>query len=104
MKAKKLIKFSLIFLSVRINLKGNSKVTSLSFCLDDESWRILEKDVQSLLQQGLTDRTKMIRVLWRSTPSEWNIMDVCIIRIIDRLFPAFQSSDKQTFVGFLRIW
>ncbi|XP_062204390.1 uncharacterized protein LOC133906481 [Phragmites australis] len=60
---------------LRINLKGNSKVTSLSFCLDDESWRILEKDVQSLLQQGLTDRTKMIRVLWRSTPSEWNIMD-----------------------------
>ncbi|TVU51043.1 hypothetical protein EJB05_02447 [Eragrostis curvula] len=60
---------------LRINLKGNSKVTSLGFCVDDESWRILEKDVQSLLQQGLTDRTKMIRVLWRSTPSEWNIMD-----------------------------
>uniref|UniRef100_M8B632 Nucleolar protein 6 n=1 Tax=Aegilops tauschii TaxID=37682 RepID=M8B632_AEGTA len=59
----------------RINLKGNSKVTALSFCSDDESWRVLEKDVQSLLQQGLTDRTKMIRVLWRSTPSEWNIMD-----------------------------
>ncbi|VAI29528.1 unnamed protein product [Triticum turgidum subsp. durum] len=59
----------------RINLKGNSKVTALSFSSDDESWRILEKDVQSLLQQGLTDRTKMIRVLWRSTPSEWNIMD-----------------------------
>jgi U3 small nucleolar RNA-associated protein 22 len=68
----------MIFLafSVRVNLKGNSKVTALSFCLDDESWRVLEKDVQSLLQQGLTDRIKMIRVLWRSTPSEWNIMDV----------------------------
>ncbi|KAM0914789.1 hypothetical protein ACQ4PT_011270 [Festuca glaucescens] len=60
---------------LRVNLKGNSKVTALSFCLDDESWRVLEKDVQSLLQQGLTDRIKMIRVLWRSTPSEWNIMD-----------------------------
>ncbi|KAG2623176.1 hypothetical protein PVAP13_3KG040362 [Panicum virgatum] len=60
---------------LRINLKENSKVTSLSYCVDDESWRILEKDVQSLLQQGLTDRTKMIRVLWRSTPSEWKIMD-----------------------------
>jgi hypothetical protein len=36
-------------------LKDNSKVTSLSYCVDDESWRILEKDVQSLLQQGLTD-------------------------------------------------
>ncbi|RLN30373.1 nucleolar protein 6 isoform X2 [Panicum miliaceum] len=60
---------------LRINLKDNSKVTSLSYCVDNESWRILEKDVQSLLQQGLTDRTKMIRVLWRSTPSEWKIMD-----------------------------
>ncbi|GJN30882.1 hypothetical protein PR202_gb19226 [Eleusine coracana subsp. coracana] len=60
---------------LRINLKGSSKFTEISFCMDDESWRILEKDVQSLLQQGLTDRTKMIRVLWRSTPSEWNIMD-----------------------------
>ncbi|KAF0889199.1 hypothetical protein E2562_022458 [Oryza meyeriana var. granulata] len=60
---------------LRINLKGNSKITTSSFCLDDLVWRELEKDVQSLLQQGLTDRTKMIRVLWRSTPSEWNIMD-----------------------------
>uniref|UniRef100_A0A0E0MK29 Nucleolar protein 6 n=1 Tax=Oryza punctata TaxID=4537 RepID=A0A0E0MK29_ORYPU len=60
---------------LRINLKGNSKITTSSFCLDDLAWRKLEKDVQSLLQQGLTDRTKMIRVLWRSTPSEWNIMD-----------------------------
>ncbi|KAK3150553.1 hypothetical protein QOZ80_3AG0234690 [Eleusine coracana subsp. coracana] len=60
---------------LRINLKGSSKFTEISFCMDDESWRILEKDIQSLLQQGLTDRTKMIRVLWRSTPSEWNIMD-----------------------------
>ncbi|XP_052139184.1 uncharacterized protein LOC127757657 [Oryza glaberrima] len=60
---------------LRINLKGNLKITTSSFCLDDLAWRKLEKDVQSLLQQGLTDRTKMIRVLWRSTPSEWNIMD-----------------------------
>ncbi|CAN6335656.1 unnamed protein product [Urochloa humidicola] len=60
---------------LRINLKGSSKVTALSYCVDDESWRILEKDVQSLLQQGLTDRTKMIRVLWRNTPSEWKIID-----------------------------
>ncbi|XP_066359298.1 uncharacterized protein [Miscanthus floridulus] len=60
---------------LRINLKGNSKVTALSYCVDDESWRILEKDVQSLLQRGLTDRTKMIRVLWRSTPSEWKIVE-----------------------------
>ncbi|CAN6330646.1 unnamed protein product [Urochloa humidicola] len=60
---------------LRINLKGSSKATALSYCVDDESWRILEKDVQSLLQQGLTDRTKMIRVMWRSTPSEWKIID-----------------------------
>lgn len=76
-----MIKFSLVFLSVRINLKGNSKATALSYCVDDESWRILEKDIQFLLQQGLTDRTMMIRVLWRSTPSEWKIMEVCSVSI-----------------------
>uniref|UniRef100_A0A0E0RE94 Uncharacterized protein n=1 Tax=Oryza rufipogon TaxID=4529 RepID=A0A0E0RE94_ORYRU len=65
---------------LRINLKGNLKITTSSFCLDDLAWRKLEKDVQSLLQQGLTDRTKMIRVLWRSTPSEWNIMDAIKFR------------------------
>jgi hypothetical protein len=87
-------------------LKDNSKVTSLSYCVDDESWRILEKDVQSLLQQGLTDRTKMIRVLWRSTPSDWKIMDVCNVStsILNLFLPAIQSNDKHDFIGFLRIW
>ncbi|KAF8643626.1 hypothetical protein HU200_066682 [Digitaria exilis] len=60
-KANQLINVSIY--SVRINLKGGSKVTALSFCMDDESWRITEKDVQSLLKQGLTVRTKMIRQL-----------------------------------------
>ncbi|GJN09003.1 hypothetical protein PR202_ga26968 [Eleusine coracana subsp. coracana] len=79
---------------LRINLKGSSKFTEISFCMDDESWRILEKDIQSLLQQGLTDRTKMIRVLWRSTPSEWNIMDVCCI-----LYYSLEKSFRLVDIG-----
>uniref|UniRef100_A0A0E0RE95 Nrap protein domain-containing protein n=1 Tax=Oryza rufipogon TaxID=4529 RepID=A0A0E0RE95_ORYRU len=77
---------------LRINLKGNLKITTSSFCLDDLAWRKLEKDVQSLLQQGLTDRTKMIRVLWRSTPSEWNIMDS--FRLVD-IGPNPENRDEK---------
>ncbi|XP_020099122.1 nucleolar protein 6 isoform X1 [Ananas comosus] len=60
---------------LRINLEGNSKVFASDFCLDDECWRVCEKDVHSLLQQGLTDRAKLIRAIWRNMPSEWRIDD-----------------------------
>ncbi|XP_064957513.1 uncharacterized protein LOC135581344 isoform X1 [Musa acuminata AAA Group] len=60
---------------LRINLKGNSKICSSNYCMDDECWRISEKDVHSLLQQGLTDRARFVRVIWRSTPSDWNVED-----------------------------
>ncbi|ONK76147.1 uncharacterized protein A4U43_C03F24440 [Asparagus officinalis] len=60
---------------LRINLKGKAKVSGSDFCLDDECWRICEKDVQSYLQQGLNDRAKLVRVTWRSTPSKWNVED-----------------------------
>lgn len=60
---------------LRINLKGNARVCVSDFCLDDECWRICEKDVNSLIQQGLSDRAEFIRVNWRSTPAEWNIDD-----------------------------
>ncbi|XVF17901.1 hypothetical protein REPUB_Repub10bG0164600 [Reevesia pubescens] len=58
---------------IRLNLKGNSEVYSLGFCLDDECWRAYEQDVHSLLNQGLGDRAKFIRVIWRNTHSEFNV-------------------------------
>ncbi|XP_010254816.1 PREDICTED: nucleolar protein 6 isoform X2 [Nelumbo nucifera] len=58
---------------IRINLKGNSKVCSSGFCLDDECWRIYEDKVHLLLEQGLGDRAKFIRVTWRNCPSELTI-------------------------------
>ncbi|WOK92270.1 nucleolar protein 6 isoform X1 [Canna indica] len=58
---------------LRINLKGNPKICSSDFCMDDECWRKCEKDVHSLLQRGLSDRAKLVRVLWRSTPSDWKV-------------------------------
>lgn len=60
---------------LRINLKENEKVNAIDFCLDDERWRICENLVYSHLQHGLSDRAKLIRVTWRSTPSKWNIED-----------------------------
>ncbi|XWS42061.1 hypothetical protein CRYUN_Cryun17cG0136500 [Craigia yunnanensis] len=58
---------------IRLNLKGSSEVYSLGFCLDDECWRVFEQDVYSLLNQGLSDRAKSIRVIWRNTHSEFNV-------------------------------
>ncbi|XXG81413.1 hypothetical protein AAC387_Pa09g2055 [Persea americana] len=58
---------------IRINLKGNSKVYESGFCLDNECWRMYEEKVLSLLEHGLNDRAKLVRVTWRTTPSEWNI-------------------------------
>ncbi|XP_022751385.1 nucleolar protein 6 isoform X2 [Durio zibethinus] len=58
---------------IRLNLKGNSEVYSLGFCLDDECWRVYEQDVHCLLNQGLSDRAKFIRVIWRNTHSEFNV-------------------------------
>lgn len=60
---------------IRISLKANSTAYSSDYCLDDECWRICEKNVHSHLQEALTDRAKLVRVTWRSTPSNWNIVD-----------------------------
>ncbi|OIT32009.1 PREDICTED: nucleolar protein 6 [Nicotiana attenuata] len=57
---------------VRLNLRGNSEVSSLGFCLDDEFWRSQEQKVLSLMDQGLRDRSKFVRVIWRNTSSECN--------------------------------
>ncbi|GMI78326.1 hypothetical protein like AT1G63810 [Hibiscus trionum] len=57
----------------RLNLKGNRDVYSLGFCLDDECWRVYEQDVHNLLNQGLNDRAKFIRVIWRNTYSDFNV-------------------------------
>ncbi|KAJ6378798.1 hypothetical protein OIU78_028927 [Salix suchowensis] len=54
---------------VRLNLKGNSEFYSSGYCLDEECWRLYEKKVHSLLSQGLNDRAKSIRVIWRNIPS-----------------------------------
>ncbi|PKA50392.1 hypothetical protein AXF42_Ash013481 [Apostasia shenzhenica] len=59
--------------SLRINFKENTKVKASDFCLDDECWRLFEKDVQCVLQQGLGDRAKLVRVTWESAPSSWDI-------------------------------
>ncbi|XP_031255110.1 nucleolar protein 6-like [Pistacia vera] len=55
---------------VRLNLKGRTEVHALGFCLDDECWRSYEQKVHSLLNQGLGDRVKFIRVTWRNALSE----------------------------------
>lgn len=51
---------------MRLNLKGNSSVSASGYCGDDECWRMYEAKVHSLLLQGLSDRAKLVRVMWRN--------------------------------------
>ncbi|KMT09405.1 hypothetical protein BVRB_6g128810 isoform B [Beta vulgaris subsp. vulgaris] len=58
---------------VRLKLKGNSGVCASGFCMDDECWRLYEEKVHSLLCQGLNDRAKFIRVIWRNWSSNCRV-------------------------------
>lgn len=63
----------------RLNLKGKTEVSTQGFCLDNECWRLYENKVHSFLQQGLGDRVKCVRVIWKNTTSTSSISDVCYI-------------------------
>ncbi|KAL0008129.1 hypothetical protein SO802_009631 [Lithocarpus litseifolius] len=58
---------------LRLDLKGKSEVHASGICLDDECWRLYEQKVHSLLNQGLNNRAKLIRVTWRNTLSDCSI-------------------------------
>ncbi|KAK4593427.1 hypothetical protein RGQ29_017509 [Quercus rubra] len=58
---------------IRLDLKGKSEVHASGYCLDDECWRLYEQKVHSLLNQGLNNRAKLIRVTWRNALSECSI-------------------------------
>lgn len=58
---------------IRLKLGGKNEVHALGFCLDKECWRLYEQKVHSLLNQGLSDRVKLIRATWRNTLSDCNI-------------------------------
>ncbi|KAL0891608.1 hypothetical protein Bca101_015591 [Brassica carinata] len=58
---------------IRLHLKGKTEVSTSGFCLDKECWRIYEQRVHSLLKQGLGDRAKSIRVVWRNTNQDWHV-------------------------------
>ncbi|XP_059457350.1 uncharacterized protein LOC132187164 [Corylus avellana] len=58
---------------IRLNLKGKNEVHTSGFCLDDECWRLYEQKVHGVLNQGLSNRAKLIRVTWRNTLSGGSI-------------------------------
>jgi U3 small nucleolar RNA-associated protein 22 len=59
--------------NIRLNLKGHADVYKLGFCLDNECWRLYEQKIVSVMQEGLGDRSKFVRVIWRNTSSTGNI-------------------------------
>lgn len=71
-----LVAFVLTLCSYRLNLKGHAEVHGSGFCLDNECWRLYEHKVHSLMQEGLGDRVKFVRVIWRNTASQGTIEDV----------------------------
>ncbi|XP_057529291.1 uncharacterized protein LOC130807910 isoform X1 [Amaranthus tricolor] len=60
---------------VRLNVKGNSVVKASGYCVDNECWRLFEDKVYSLLCQGLNDRAKFIRVIWKNCYRNCRIED-----------------------------
>ncbi|KAF3441314.1 hypothetical protein FNV43_RR15227 [Rhamnella rubrinervis] len=58
---------------IRLNLKGNKEVYASGICLDNECWRLYEHKVHNVLTQGMGNRVKSVRVIWRNMPSECNI-------------------------------
>ncbi|XP_038874530.1 nucleolar protein 6 [Benincasa hispida] len=58
---------------IRLTLRGQDKVYTSGFCMDDECWRLYEQKVHGVLSQGLTDRAKFIRVSWRNTEAGCDI-------------------------------
>nr|XP_043615466.1 nucleolar protein 6 [Erigeron canadensis] len=60
---------------MRLNLKGKAEVSVQGFCLDNECWRLYENKVLSLLQEGLGDRAKFVRVTWQNTALACGISD-----------------------------
>ncbi|XAR73269.1 hypothetical protein NMG60_11007182 [Bertholletia excelsa] len=60
---------------IRLNLKGKNEIYAPGFCLDDECWRLYEEKILNLIHQGLNDRAKLIRVMWRNTTPGWILED-----------------------------
>lgn len=81
---------SYMFWFSRLNLKGNREVCASGFCLDDECWRLYEQKVLSILSQGLSDRAKFIRVIWRNFQSDCDIENVSF-NIPCHLYSCFGS-------------
>ncbi|OVA07033.1 Nrap protein [Macleaya cordata] len=81
---------------IRINLEGNNEVYASGFCLDKECWRTYEEKVHFLLEQGLGDRAKFIRVTWRSNPVEWNIEEGFSKFSSDPLLVGILASSPET--------
>lgn len=72
----RLLKFFGFYWYVRLNLKGNSGFYILGYCKDEECWRLYEDKVYFLFSQGLSDRVKFIRVVWRNWFSDCRVEDV----------------------------
>ncbi|CAN8328094.1 unnamed protein product [Cochlearia groenlandica] len=77
---------------IRLHLKGK---TSAEFCLDKECWRVYEQKVHSLLLQGLGDRAKSIRVVWRNINQDWRVESGLTVLDREPLFIGISISSTE---------
>ncbi|KAH9309820.1 hypothetical protein KI387_037731, partial [Taxus chinensis] len=88
----------------RINPMENEHGESSNFCLDKEDWRVYEKEVELLLSKGLGERARLIRVIPRSMPANWNINEghACLGKIpllVGILVSNFEKAFRMADVG-----
>ncbi|XP_078435901.1 nucleolar protein isoform X2 [Wolffia australiana] len=95
------VKFDLF---MRINMTGIEQVDRSKFCIDGEFPETFEERLHSVLSRALNDRAKLIRLVWRTTPCEWDIRDgftkFCQQPVhVGVLFSSFDKSSRIVDIG-----
>ncbi|XP_010430490.1 PREDICTED: nucleolar protein 6 [Camelina sativa] len=80
---------------IRLQLKGKTALPMSEFCLDKECWRIYEQKVHSLLLEGLGDRAKSIRVVWRNVNQDWRVENGLSVLDKEPLFIGISVSSTE---------
>ncbi|KAK9164157.1 hypothetical protein Syun_005059 [Stephania yunnanensis] len=89
---------------MRVNLNGNSEIYASGFCSDREFWRTYEEKVHTLIEQGLNDRAKLIRVIWRNNSTKLNVEEGLSKFSVDPLLvgvlcSSFEKSVRMVDIG-----
>lgn len=88
----------------RIIPVDNDHTKPPNICMDKEHLRVYEKQVELLLSKGLGERARLVRVLHRNIPSNWDINEglACLGKVpllVGILISDFEKAYRMTDVG-----